>query len=98
MSIVDIPLPSMVIMETLTNDCLKIMFKILLLAIAIWLIIKIVKAYQQNLENQSSAAKNKTAPEEMVRCKNCGVHHPISESFLVNGHYFCSLAHSKKSK
>jgi hypothetical protein len=50
------------------------------------------------LENQSSAAKNKTAPEEMVRCKNCGVHHPVSESFLVNGHYFCSMAHSKTSK
>jgi uncharacterized protein len=98
MSIFDTHLLSMVIIETLTTYCLKIMFKILLLAIAIWLIIKIVKAYQQNLENQSSAAKNKTAPEEMVRCKNCGVHHPISESFLVNGHYFCSMAHSKISK
>jgi hypothetical protein len=74
------------------------MFKILLLAIAVWLIIKIVKAYQQNLDSQSNAKQNKTSPEEMVRCKSCGVHHPISESFLVEGHYFCSLAHSKKHK
>jgi hypothetical protein len=34
----------------------------------------------------------------MVRCAECGVYHPISDSFLVKGKHFCCLAHSKKTK
>jgi uncharacterized protein len=88
----------MVIIKTFTTLFKKIMFKIILLAVAVWLIIKVFKAYQQNLNDQSNAQQSKTQPEEMVRCKNCGVHHPMSESYFVEGHYFCSLAHSKKQK
>jgi len=69
------------------------MIKILLLAIAFWIILRILRGYRTNLDN----TKN-TAPENMVRCAECGVHHPISDSFLVKGKHVCCLAHSKKTK
>lgn len=33
--------------------------------------------------------------EEMVRCAQCGVHLPKSESILASGEYFCSEAHRR---
>ena len=74
------------------------MGKILLLTVAIWLIITILKRYRQSVENQGSASKQETEAksEKMVQCANCGVHLPKSDSLLVNDQYFCCEAHSKK--
>jgi uncharacterized protein len=71
------------------------MIKILLLALSVWLILRILKSYRTNLDKQNQ--KN-TSLEDMVRCAECGVHHPISDSFLVKGKHYCCVAHSKISK
>jgi len=77
------------------------MAKIFLLAIAIWLVIAVLKRYLKNLEASSESADrpNKLKPEKsesekMVQCAHCGVHLPTSESFLVGNQYYCCEAHS----
>ena len=35
--------------------------------------------------------------EDMVRCSQCGVHLPKSESILAGGQFFCSEAHRIES-
>ncbi|ADE12860.1 PP0621 family protein [Sideroxydans lithotrophicus] len=44
------------------------------------------------------AAKNDLTfpPEEMVRCAQCGVHLPKSESIMAGGDYYCSDEHRRK--
>ncbi len=34
--------------------------------------------------------------EEMVRCAQCGVHLPKSESILAGGNFYCSDAHRRE--
>jgi uncharacterized protein len=34
-------------------------------------------------------------PEDMVRCRVCGVHLPRSESFTSRGRFFCSDEHRR---
>lgn len=34
-----------------------------------------------------------SSPEDMVRCAQCGVHLPKSESVLSGGQFYCSQAH-----
>jgi uncharacterized protein len=34
--------------------------------------------------------------EDMVRCAQCGVHLPRSESLLTRGHYYCSAEHQRQ--
>jgi len=69
------------------------MIKIFLLAIAIWLVITVLKRYIRNVESSGPAADT-PAPEDMVQCAHCGVHLPASDSFLVNKKYYCCEAHS----
>lgn len=42
-------------------------------------------------KNDTSAADS----EEMVRCAQCGVHLPKSESILAGGNFYCSDAHRR---
>ena len=35
----------------------------------------------------------KTRTEDMLRCKQCGVHIPSSEAVTANGEKFCCAAH-----
>lgn len=46
---------------------------------------------------RKSAPKNDVQPssEEMVRCAECGVHLPKSESILSGGEFFCCEAHRR---
>lgn len=74
------------------------MVKIILLAIAIWLVISVLKSYRKNLEASSGdtpkqADKTTIKSENMVQCAYCGVHLPTSDGFLVDGQYYCSEAH-----
>jgi len=78
------------------------MGKILLLALAIWLIITVLKRYGRSVEppqKPESAAGNaaESMSENMVQCAHCGVHLPKSDSLLIEGQYFCCEAHSKHS-
>ncbi|HEY8118385.1 MAG TPA: PP0621 family protein [Methylophilaceae bacterium] len=69
------------------------MGKILLLAIAIWLVVSVLKRYSRNLETPSTPQPE---AESMVQCAKCGIHLPRSEGFLIKGQYYCSEAHSKQ--
>ena len=74
------------------------MWRLVILAIIVWIAFKLVKRV---LLQQSSEAKAKenTAEhtvkdaENMVKCTHCGVHLPVSEAFLVNQLFYCSKAH-----
>jgi uncharacterized protein len=74
------------------------MGKILLLAIAIWLVISVLKRYRQNIESSTKSSDPPEAiQEDMVQCAYCGVHLPKSDSFFVNNHYYCNKAHSQQT-
>jgi len=77
----------------IASAIVKTMGKILLLAIAIWLVITILKQYRQSIEKKDT--ETKPLPEDMVQCISCGVHLPKSDSLLINNEYYCCESHSK---
>jgi len=68
------------------------MLKILFLVLAVWIVISILKSYSRNVD---STVKKTAKPEDMVKCAQCDVHLPKSDSVVVQDKYFCSEAHSK---
>ncbi len=68
------------------------MAKIILLAIAVWLVITVLKRY---LRNTTDNSPGRSEPENMVQCAYCGIHLPTSDSFSANNQYYCCEAHSK---
>lgn len=73
------------------------MIKIILLGIAFWLLISILKAYRKSLDNVSNTPAQPKEAEPMVQCAHCGVHLPESESLLVDQQYFCCQAHADEN-
>ncbi|MEO6021584.1 MAG: PP0621 family protein [Burkholderiales bacterium] len=78
------------------------MNKLILLLLAGFIAYGMIRSYLRRngrSDVDDVASKTKLAGENMVRCKHCGVHLPISESMLSQGNYFCSnehrLMHSK---
>lgn len=71
------------------------MVKILLLALAIWLLIVVLKRYSRSVEVPPEN-NPKTKPQDMVQCVYCGVHLPKNESVLTQGKYYCCEAHSQQ--
>jgi len=69
------------------------MGKILLLAIAVWLLLSVLKRYRNSLE---TSAKQGPAAEDMVQCASCGLHLPKPDSIQKNGRYYCCTAHSNE--
>ena len=69
------------------------MAKILLLAIAVWLLYAVVKRYLNGMAASEQAAEKS---EDMVQCAHCGVHLPKSDSLLVGDRHFCCEAHSRQ--
>jgi uncharacterized protein len=69
------------------------MAKLILIAVALWLVITVLKRYHKNLETSEKSAST-TAAENMVQCAYCGVHLPLSESIESNGRRFCCSAHA----
>lgn len=65
------------------------MIKLLIIIAVIALVYWILKSYGKSL------SRSRPAPggEDMVRCAQCGVHLPKSESLTVQGSFFCSDAH-----
>lgn len=43
-----------------------------------------------------NGAGQSALPEPMVRCAECGVHAPRSDSVIVDAHAFCSHEHAHK--
>jgi uncharacterized protein len=51
----------------------------------------LLRSYRKNLPNDDAPAAPEA--EKMVRCAQCGVHLPHSESLAVEGRFFCCAAH-----
>jgi uncharacterized protein len=65
------------------------LFFLIAIVLAIYLLIR---RFGKNAAQQDKPAAPPAA-EDMVRCAQCGVHLPKSESFLEAGNFFCSVAH-----
>jgi uncharacterized protein len=62
-----------------------------LLAVAV-VVYLLLRSYRRQEPKQDVSAP----AEEMVRCVQCGVHLPRSESILAGGNYYCSDAHRRE--
>lgn len=73
------------------------MFKILLLAIAFWLLYSLLKRYRNNM-NQPTQAKSSSGADNslMVQCAHCKVHLPSNESIQQGNLHFCSQDHARQ--
>ena len=71
---------------------------LLLVAVAIVAYL-LVRGFRRDAGIQDSARRSapreRSAPEDMVRCSVCGVHLPRSESFTSRGSFFCSDEHRR---
>ncbi len=67
--------------------------KILLLGLVLWLVLTILKQYRRSIDQQPP---KKPETEDMVRCAECGVHLPRSESIEDDGRYYCSEDHRNR--
>lgn len=70
------------------------MAKLILIAIAAWLLVTIIKRYQASINYTKQATEAKTASQDMVQCAHCGVHHPKAESITKDGQFYCSNQHA----
>ncbi len=69
-----------------------------LLAVAI-VVYLLLKSYRRQAPGQdASASSPDPASEEMVRCVQCGVHLPRSESIMAGGNFFCCDEHRREYK
>jgi uncharacterized protein len=68
--------------------------KLILLLIGLVIVYVIVKAFKNKLDRprgRSAPAKH----EDMVRCVQCGVHLPRSESVMSGNLFYCSADHRR---
>ena len=73
------------------------LIKLLLLVFGVWLIYTILKKYSRSVErNEEPTTPPSPIEEDMVRCAQCGVHLPKSESILSRGEFFCSDEHRRQ--
>ncbi len=55
------------------------------------------RGYETGAGAQARAGSNvPQLPDPLVRCAECGVHTPRSESVVAAGHRFCSVDHAKR--
>lgn len=66
----------------------RLIFLVVVIGIVYWLL----KSYMRK-NNQVETPKSS---EDMVRCIQCGVHLPKSESIFSGGEYFCCDAHRQE--
>jgi uncharacterized protein len=62
-----------------------------LLAVAV-LVYLLLKSFRRQAPKQDASAP----VEDMVRCAQCGVHLPKSESILTGGNFYCCDAHRRE--
>jgi uncharacterized protein len=65
------------------------MFKVLLLLLAIWILIAILKRQSRPAGPPPPNVKH----GNMVRCEVCSVHLPDTEAISAGGKYYCCEAH-----
>jgi len=71
------------------------LFKMLLLGVAIWLILTLLKQYRQGIDQPRNAPE---PDQKMVKCAACDVHLPKSESVEVDGKHYCCAEHSQQDR
>ena len=67
---------------------------LLLLVIGLLVGLWIAKRYRKRSDARDTAASRRD--EDMVRCAQCGVHLPRSESIVTRGRYYCSAEHQRQ--
>ena len=67
------------------------MAKILLLALVFFFVWWFLKSYKKKVERASPRSRE----EDMVRCAQCGVHLPRSESLIGSDTFYCSADHRR---
>jgi len=65
--------------------------KILFLAVAVWLVLVLLKHYRRSMDHPAPTPKQ---AQDMVRCQVCGVHLPKTEGIQKNGSYYCCQEHA----
>ena len=71
------------------------MAKIILLALGLLLVYRLLKGYRRSVDQPGSVAPPAGDAENMVRCAQCGVHLPRSESITTGGSFYCSAEHQQ---
>ncbi|MBU0622058.1 MAG: hypothetical protein KJ795_09435 [Gammaproteobacteria bacterium] len=66
------------------------MSRLLFLLAVIAVVFLLLRSFRKKAQQQQDEP---AAAEEMVRCAQCGVHLPKSESIMAGGKFFCSDAH-----
>lgn len=66
------------------------MSRLLLLVAIAALVYLLFRAFRKSGAQQD---QDKRLAEDMVRCAQCGVHLPKSESVMSQGQFFCSAGH-----
>jgi uncharacterized protein len=66
----------------------RLIFIFAVIAVVYWLL----KSYGKQSPRQDTPAKS----EDMVRCAQCAVHLPKSESILAGGKFYCCDAHRRE--
>ena len=69
------------------------MAKILLLVLGLFVAYWILKRYKRKVERREQ--KPVAGVEDMVRCAQCGVHLPRSESLTSDQSFYCSADHRR---
>jgi len=67
----------------------KFIFLVLGLLLAYW----ILKSYRRKIDRKEPPPAG--GEEDMVRCAQCGVHLPRSESLAADGKSFCGVEHQR---
>jgi uncharacterized protein len=70
------------------------MLRIILIALAVYCVLRLLQRYRASFERRSSATPAQESLD-MVQCAHCGVHLPVNESYLIHGQYFCTTEHAK---
>ena len=66
----------------------------ILLIAGIWILYLVVKNHIAKKQARM-AQKPPKDTQNMVRCKQCGIHLPISQAIEINNDYFCCEEHSR---
>ena len=68
------------------------MSRLLFLLAVIVVVFLLLRSFRRRAPGQDAQG----VAEEMVRCAQCGVHLPKSESILAGGNYYCCDAHRRE--
>jgi uncharacterized protein len=69
--------------------------KIIVLVLGLLLAYWILKAYRKRVDRRDPPPQSGSG-EDMVRCDQCGIHLPRSESLTTRGNVYCSAEHQRQ--